>query len=119
VYNDLIALPIAMAEVEAAVMRSEARAGQKCERVIRKPSYLMQSMHCVTGFLSAALIFSESFTSVMVVAVALGVAKGFRTVYMTIVIPSYVPIERLAAASGIQMVVNGILLMAFGPLIGK
>jgi hypothetical protein len=54
----------------------------------------------------------------MVVAVALGVAKGVRTVYMTIVIPSYVPIERLAAASGIQMVVNGMLLMAFGPLIG-
>jgi hypothetical protein len=55
----------------------------------------------------------------MVVAVALGVAKGVRTVYMTIVIPSYVPIERLAAAAGIQMVVNGMLLMGFGPLIGE
>lgn len=53
------------------------------------------------------------------VAVALGVAKGVRTVYMTIVIPSYVSIERLAAASGIQMVVNGVLLIAFGPLIGE
>jgi hypothetical protein len=56
---------------------------------------------------------------VLVVAVALGVSKGVRTVYMTLVIPSYVPIERLAAAAGIQMVVNGILLMAFGPLIGQ
>lgn len=65
-----------------------------------------------------ALIFSQSFKSVIAVAVALGVAKGVRTVYMTIVIPTYVPIERLAAASGIQMVVNGMLLMAFGPLIG-
>ncbi|PNF41717.1 hypothetical protein B7P43_G03458 [Cryptotermes secundus] len=65
-----------------------------------------------------ALIFSQSFKAVIVVAVALGVAKGVRTVYMTIVIPCYVPIERLAAASGIQMVVNGVLLMAFGPLIG-
>ncbi|KAJ9587654.1 hypothetical protein L9F63_018906, partial [Diploptera punctata] len=65
-----------------------------------------------------ALIFSESFNSVMIVAVALGVAKGVRTVYMTIVIPNYVPIERLAAASGIQMVTNGLLLISFGPLIG-
>jgi len=65
-----------------------------------------------------ALIFTESFKAVLVVAVALGVSKGVRTVYMTLVIPSYVPIERLPSASGIQMVVNGILLMAFGPLIG-
>lgn len=65
-----------------------------------------------------SLVFTHSFKSVLAVAVALGVAKGVRTVYMTIVIPSYVPIERLPAAAGIQMVVNGILLMAFGPLIG-
>ena len=70
-------------------------------------------------FLSAALIFSQSFKAVVTVAVALGVAKGVRTVYMTLVIPSYVPIERLPSAAGIQMVVNGILLMAFGPLIGQ
>lgn len=65
-----------------------------------------------------SLILSQSFKAVLAVAVALGVAKGVRTVYMTLVIPSYVPIERLASAAGIQMVVNGILLMAFGPLIG-
>lgn len=65
-----------------------------------------------------SLAFSYSFNAVLVVAVALGVSKGVRTVYMTLVIPCYVPIERLAAAAGIQMVVNGILLMAFGPLIG-
>ncbi|KAJ9587656.1 hypothetical protein L9F63_018908 [Diploptera punctata] len=65
-----------------------------------------------------ALIFSESFNAVLTVAVALGVAKGVRTVYMTIVIPNYVPIERLAAASGIQMVTNGLLLIIFGPLTG-
>jgi hypothetical protein len=71
------------------------------------------------SFLFAALVFTESFETVLVVAVALGVSKGVRTVYMTLVIPSYVPIERLPAASGIQMVVNGILLMAFGTLIGQ
>nr|CAD7575665.1 unnamed protein product [Timema californicum] len=64
------------------------------------------------------IIFFNTFQSLLVVAVAIGVAKGVRTVYMSLVIPSYVPIERLASASGLQMVGNGIVLMVFGPLIG-
>ncbi|CAG2056632.1 unnamed protein product [Timema podura] len=64
------------------------------------------------------IIFFNTFQSLLVVAVAIGIAKGVRTVYMSLVIPSYVPIERLASASGLQMVGNGIVLMAFGPLIG-
>nr|CAD7399970.1 unnamed protein product [Timema poppensis] len=67
----------------------------------------------------AAIIFFNTFKSLLVVAVAIGVAKGVRTVYTSLVIPSYVPIERLASASGLQMVGNGIVLMVFGPLIGK
>lgn len=55
----------------------------------------------------------------LIVGVALGIAKGIRTVYMNLVIPSYVPLERLASASGIQMLANGIFLISFGPLIGK
>nr|CAD7199603.1 unnamed protein product [Timema douglasi] len=66
----------------------------------------------------AAIIFFNTFKSLLVVAVAIGVAKGVRTVYTSLVIPSYVPIERLASASGLQMVGNGIVLMVFGPLIG-
>ncbi|PSN41448.1 hypothetical protein C0J52_14536 [Blattella germanica] len=73
---------------------------------------------CLLVSSRTALIFSESFNAVLIVAIALGVAKGVRTVYMTIVIPCYVPIERLAAASGMQMVVNGIFLMVFGPFMG-
>nr|CAD7602197.1 unnamed protein product [Timema genevievae] len=64
------------------------------------------------------IIFFNTFQSLLVVAVAIGIAKGVRTVYMSLVIPSYVPIERLASASGLQMVGNGIILMVFGPLIG-
>ncbi|XP_069674650.1 monocarboxylate transporter 9-like [Periplaneta americana] len=78
--------------------------------------YIIALMMLVTS--RTALIFTYSFKSVMMVAVALGVAKGVRTVYMSLVIPSYVPIERLPSASGIQMVTNGILLLAFGPIIG-
>nr|CAD7458210.1 unnamed protein product [Timema tahoe] len=64
------------------------------------------------------LIFFTAFESVLIVAIALGIAKGVRTVYMSLVIPNYVPIERLASASGLQMVANGIIFMMFGPFIG-
>lgn len=66
-----------------------------------------------------ALLFFSAYEDLLFVAVALGIAKGIRTVYWTLVIPNYVPIERLANASGIQMVVNGLFIMAGGPLIGK
>lgn len=54
----------------------------------------------------------------MIVAVGLGVAKGIRSVYMVLVIPGYVSIEKLPSASGIQMMTNGVILTCFGPLIG-
>ena len=55
----------------------------------------------------------------MFVAFGLGIAKGVRTVYMTLVIPSYVPLERLPNASSIQSLVNGTLLMIAGPILGN
>jgi len=85
-------------------------------KIQARDMYIIALIMLLTSRMS--LVFSRSFKAVLVVAMALGVSKGVRTVYMTIVIPSYVPIERLPAAAGIQMVVNGILLMAFGPLIG-
>lgn len=61
----------------------------------------------------------RSYHGMLAVCLALGVAKGVRTVYMNLVIPTHVPIERLAAASGLQMVVNGVFLMSLGPIVGK
>lgn len=55
----------------------------------------------------------------ILIGLALGIAKGVRTVYMTMIIPNYVPIERLPYASGIQMVTNGIIIMLLGPLLGR
>lgn len=60
----------------------------------------------------------SSFEALIIVAVGLGVAKGVRTVYMMLVIPSYVPIERLASAAALQLAVNGILVLAGGPVLG-
>lgn len=49
----------------------------------------------------------------------LGLAKGVRSVYMSLVVPSYIPLERLAAASGIQMVANGVIILSMGSFVGK
>ena len=66
-----------------------------------------------------ALLFTSSYISILCVAAFLGIAKGIRTVYMVLVIPAYVPIERLASASGIQMLTHGIVLLISGPFLGK
>jgi len=60
----------------------------------------------------------NSFISVLAVAVSLGIAKGIRSVYMALVVPDYVPIQKLPNASGIQMLTNGIILMCAGPIFG-
>lgn len=64
------------------------------------------------------MLFATNYTEIMIAAVVLGIAKGVRNVYMSIVIPSYVPVERLAGASGIQMMANGLAMMLLGPLLG-
>uniref|UniRef100_A0A7G3APR5 Putative monocarboxylate transporter n=1 Tax=Lutzomyia longipalpis TaxID=7200 RepID=A0A7G3APR5_LUTLO len=62
--------------------------------------------------------FATSYSVMLGVGFFLGVGKGVRSVYMSLVIPNYVSIERLASASGIQMVTNGFLLLIIGPLMG-
>jgi cyanate permease len=37
---------------------------------------------------------------------------------MRLVVPAYVPIEKLASASGLQMMVNGFCILLGGPVIG-
>lgn len=65
------------------------------------------------------MLFTTTFTEMLFVALAMGVTKGVRTVYINIIIPSYVPIERLPFASGIQMFFNGIVIITIGSLLGE
>lgn len=64
------------------------------------------------------MMFATDQQSMLIVCAALGVGKGIRSVYMSIVVPSYIPLERLASASAIQLFVNGIVMMLFGPILG-
>ncbi|XP_052738138.1 uncharacterized protein LOC112045998 [Bicyclus anynana] len=70
-------------------------------------------------FIRTIMLFTTTFTEMLFVALAMGVTKGVRTVYMNIIIPSYVPLERLPFASGIQMFLNGIIIITIGSLLGR
>lgn len=65
-----------------------------------------------------SLICTDSYQGILIVAIGMGLAKGVRQVYMSCIIPSYIPLDRLAAASGIQMVANGVVLLSMGSSIG-
>ncbi|KAG5684425.1 hypothetical protein PVAND_013659 [Polypedilum vanderplanki] len=64
------------------------------------------------------LMFTTSHNEILWIACGMGIAKGVRQVYMSCIIPSYIPLDRLAAASGIQMVANGLILISMGSSIG-
>ncbi|XP_046395424.1 uncharacterized protein LOC124162807 [Ischnura elegans] len=63
-------------------------------------------------------LFFDTYYSVLCIAVFLGLSKGIRTVYTPIIIPTYVPLEKLPGASGIQMLMNGLVFSACGPILG-
>lgn len=65
------------------------------------------------------VLLSSEYSSILVVGVVLGIGKGLRMVYSPLVIPSYVSIERLPTASGLQMMVNGLFLLVAGSRIGR
>ncbi|XP_046394826.1 monocarboxylate transporter 14-like [Ischnura elegans] len=60
----------------------------------------------------------SGFKTIMAITLWLGFGKGLRTVFMALVIPSYVPLHRLPTASGLQMMANGIIFICIGPLFG-
>ncbi|CAH2062939.1 unnamed protein product, partial [Iphiclides podalirius] len=90
--------------------------GEWCHRPPRV-MYLVSLL--VIIIIRSLMLFTTSFTGMLFVALAIGVTKGVRTVYMNIVIPSYVPLERLPFASGIQMFFNGIVIITIGSLLGR
>ncbi|KAK0072570.1 hypothetical protein PV325_011159, partial [Microctonus aethiopoides] len=59
-----------------------------------------------------------SFNVIIAVGVLIGFGKALRTIFMALVIPSHVPISRLPAATGLQLVTSGIISIGLGPVVG-
>lgn len=64
------------------------------------------------------LSMTSNFYVMVAIFLWLGLNKAFRTVFWSLIIPSYVPLKRLPAAAGLQLLMSGTFSMAFGPLIG-
>lgn len=65
------------------------------------------------------LVHTQVFSVSLGVAVMIGFGKGLRTIFMALVIPSHVPLERLPAASGLHLATSGILFLILGPVVGN
>ncbi|EDW65804.1 uncharacterized protein [Drosophila virilis] len=66
----------------------------------------------------ALLSMTTNFYVMVAIFLWLGLNKAFRTVFWSLIIPSYVPLKRLPAAAGLQLLMSGTFSMAFGPVIG-
>lgn len=64
------------------------------------------------------LVHSQTYSIGLLVAVIIGFGKGLRTIFMALVIPSYVSLEKLPAASGLQLTTSGLLFLFLGPVVG-
>ncbi|XP_037937311.1 monocarboxylate transporter 9-like [Teleopsis dalmanni] len=64
------------------------------------------------------LSFTNDFYVMIAIFCWLGLNKAFRTVCWSLIIPGYVPLKRLPAAAGLQLLMSGLFSLACGPLIG-
>ncbi|GLH16456.1 Monocarboxylate transporter 2 [Gryllus bimaculatus] len=62
--------------------------------------------------------FHHDCKIILIQAIIVGIFKGLKAVFQALVLPNYVPLDKLPAASGLYMILNGILSMICGPLIG-
>uniref|UniRef100_A0A1B0G2T3 Major facilitator superfamily (MFS) profile domain-containing protein n=1 Tax=Glossina morsitans morsitans TaxID=37546 RepID=A0A1B0G2T3_GLOMM len=66
----------------------------------------------------AILSFTHNFYVMLTIFLWFGLNRAFRLVFWCLIIPAHVPLKRLPAASGLQLLMTGLFSFAFGPLIG-
>uniref|UniRef100_A0A1I8MKW4 Major facilitator superfamily (MFS) profile domain-containing protein n=1 Tax=Musca domestica TaxID=7370 RepID=A0A1I8MKW4_MUSDO len=61
---------------------------------------------------------TRSFPVIISTFAVTGIFKGVRTIFWPLIIPSCVPLKRLPAASGLQLLISGLFTLAAGPFVG-
>lgn len=72
----------------------------------------------LTGVAFVVLVHTQTYVAGLIVAMIIGFGKGLRTIFIALVIPTYVPLERLPAASGLQLASSGLCFLLLAPVIG-
>nr|CAD7405116.1 unnamed protein product [Timema cristinae] len=80
---------------------------------------LMFVLSLVVAFLTRIpIILVTSYEAMLSVGLALGASKGIMMVYRALVIPNYVPMERVSSALALQMVGVGFTVLISSPFAG-
>nr|CAD7604692.1 unnamed protein product [Timema genevievae] len=69
----------------------------------------------ISVFLISAVMLVTSYEAMLSVGLALGASKGIMMVYRALVIPNYVPMERVSSALALQMVGVGFTVLISSP----
>ncbi|XP_068970748.1 uncharacterized protein [Bombus flavifrons] len=74
----------------------------------------------VCGMAAGRIVLAhvQNFGVILAVAVLIGAGKAFKTIFMALAIPSHVPLSKLPAATGIQLLTCGIVSLTLGPIVG-
>lgn len=83
--------------------------------------YMRVDCFCTHEFALLGLTIFSDVRPLLIygVSVILGLAKGAKAVFQSLIIPKYVTLEKLPAATGLSMVLNGLLSLIIGPIIGN
>ncbi|XP_012268259.2 uncharacterized protein LOC105693129 [Athalia rosae] len=73
---------------------------------------------CMMATGRMVLAHYHTYEMTLALSVWIGIGKAFKTVFMALVIPTHVPLSRLPAASGLQLLCSGIIYSTLGPMIG-
>ncbi|XP_034475418.1 uncharacterized protein LOC117782457 [Drosophila innubila] len=61
---------------------------------------------------------TRSYGVILSCFVWIGLCKGVRTIFWPLIIPGYVPLNRLPGASGLQLLISGLFTLLCGPFVG-
>ncbi|XP_034236220.1 monocarboxylate transporter 3-like [Thrips palmi] len=88
-------------------------------RLVGRPSRVMY-MATLVVFMATrtALLLCRSYEAVMVAMVLIGASRGINVVFLQVLIPDNVPIQKLPAVQGLYLLVCGIVFTSAGPVIG-
>ncbi|XP_063917078.1 monocarboxylate transporter 12-like [Zophobas morio] len=85
----------------------------------KKPSRLMFAYSLVIlMIIKFTIILFDNYYVLLIIGFTLGMAKGIRKVYMWLVIPDYVSLEKLPSAAGMDMLARGCCILIGGPILG-
>ncbi|EFA01512.1 monocarboxylate transporter 12 isoform X1 [Tribolium castaneum] len=114
--NDQIATFLSTAGVADIAFRFLAPYIGECLKTPPRQMYIFTLI--VLIIMRSILLISTHFYAILGIAAGLGIAKGVRRVYVGLIIPSHVSLEKLPSASGMEMMANGFCILSGGFILG-